>query len=412
MNTVLSRDIGFTLEGRDVESRYTSQLLRDLGASVQLNSGKEDQPASNRWQDSGLAALTGHPDNLLETCPVPVAAYGDGAFEALRLLSGNPFPAHYRGADLMSLRGAMSGDTPKGNTSIGGSCRFLHCADGLIALNLPRSSDWDLLDAWLLDEVEPSWEAVESRVSAREKSQLLTQGRLLGLAVADAEPALDLPRCWYSLDQRGTGLNKPRVAPLVIDLSSLWAGPLCGQLLRWAGAKVLKVESSQRPDGARLGSPDFFHFLNQGKEELTLDLHKPAGRNELRDLIASADMVIEASRPRALRQMGIIAEDIVAANAGMTWISITGYGRQDPEANWVAFGDDAGVAGGLSATIQEATGQWLFCGDAIADPLTGIHAALAGLASWRAGGGCLLSLSLVRTVENCVLTHLHPQCHS
>ena len=46
----------------------------------------------------------------------------------------------------------------------------------------------------------------------------------------------------------------------------------------------------------------------------------------------------------------------------------------------------------------------MFCGDAIADPMTGMHAALAAYASWLAGGGHLLSLSLVQTIQNCVMT--------
>jgi hypothetical protein len=60
------------------------------------------------------------------------------------------------------------------------------------------------------------------------------------------------------------------------------------------------------------------------------------------------------------------------------------------------------VAAGLSQLIHGQTGRWLFCGDAIADPLTGMHAALAALASVRAGGGHLLSLSLHQTVRHCL----------
>jgi crotonobetainyl-CoA:carnitine CoA-transferase CaiB-like acyl-CoA transferase len=83
-------------------------------------------------------------------------------------------------------------------------------------------------------------------------------------------------------------------------------------------------------------------------------------------------------------------------------VSITGYGRGEPQANWIAYGDDAGVAAGLSAILHQVTGQWLICGDAIADPLTGLHAALAGWASWLAGGGHLVELSLEQTVRHCI----------
>jgi len=188
----------------------------------------------------------------------------------------------------------------------------------------------------------------------------------------------------------------------VLDLSSLWAGPLCSHLWQAAGAEVIKVEGSRRPDGARSGSAEFFELLNHGKRTVTLDLHQTAGQRELHELIQQADIVLEGSRPRALRQMGIIAEDMICEKPGLSWVSITGYGRREPQANWVAYGDDAGVAAGLSAILHEVTGQWLICGDAIADPLTGLHTALAGWASWLAGGGQLIELSLEQTVRHCI----------
>jgi crotonobetainyl-CoA:carnitine CoA-transferase CaiB-like acyl-CoA transferase len=74
-------------------------------------------------------------------------------------------------------------------------------------------------------------------------------------------------------------------------------------------------------------------------------------------------------------------------------VSITGYGRTEPGASWTAFGDDATVAAGLAVATGGADSP-LFCGDAIGDPLTGLHAAAAALASWIRGGGELLDLAL------------------
>ncbi len=189
--------------------------------------------------------------------------------------------------------------------------------------------------------------------------------------------------------------------PLVIDLSSLWAGPLCSHLLQLLGARVIKVESHNRPDGARLGPAAFFDLLNANKQSVALELDKPRGREQLRLLLSKADIVIEASRPRALRQFGIHAEEILSQNPGLTWISITGYGRGEAEQNWVAYGDDAGVAAGLSQLMYQASGHRVFVGDAIADPLTGIHAALAAWASYMSGGGRLISLALHDVVQHC-----------
>jgi hypothetical protein len=103
----------------------------------------------------------------------------------------------------------------------------------------------------------------------------------------------------------------------VLDLSSLWAGPLCAHLLGLAGARVVKLESASRPDGARAGSAAFFDLLNAGKASVALDLSSRAGRDSLRRLIASSDIVIESARPRALRQLGIEAEALVAEVPGL-----------------------------------------------------------------------------------------------
>jgi crotonobetainyl-CoA:carnitine CoA-transferase CaiB-like acyl-CoA transferase len=119
-------------------------------------------------------------------------------------------------------------------------------------------------------------------------------------------------------------------------------------------------------------------------------------------LLANADIVIEGSRPRALAQLGISAEEIVDESPGLTWISITGYGRSGDAANWIAFGDDAGVSAGLSALLCEEGGRPIFCGDAIADPLTGLHAAVAALSHWRRGAGGLIAIALRDVVSHCI----------
>ena len=87
-------------------------------------------------------------------------------------------------------------------------------------------------------------------------------------------------------------------------------------------------------------------------------------------------MVIEASRPRALAQLGVNGPDLVRAGGPRVWVSITGYGRSGDAANRVAFGDDAAAAGGL---VVWRDGVPLFCADAVADPLTGLTAADACL---------------------------------
>ena len=255
---------------------------------------------------------------------------------------------------------------PRGTWSAGGATQLLEAADGWIAVSLARPSDVDAIPAWL--------HGGDLRdVNAFTTGELVDQAALLGLPVAavDAHRGPAVTRTVFE----GT----PRGGRRVVDLSGLWAGPLCGRLLAEAGFDVVKVESHTRPDGARLGSPEFFARLNDRKQQVSIDLP-----TELPDLLRSADIVIESSRPRALEQMGIDACDFLRGGVHV-WCSITAYGRDDPR---VGFGDDAAVAGGL---VKRGPA---FLGDAIADPLTGLRAATAILDARKRGEPCLLDISL------------------
>jgi crotonobetainyl-CoA:carnitine CoA-transferase CaiB-like acyl-CoA transferase len=149
---------------------------------------------------------------------------------------------------------------------------------------------------------------------------------------------------------------------------------------------VIKVESRTRPDGARKGPAAFFELMHTGKEFVSIDFTRDA----LLDLLVSADVVVEGSRPRALEQLGIDARELLTSGPRV-WLSITGHGRKEPYRNWVGFGDDAAVAGGLVAWWRDAP---CFLGDAIADPLTGIAGAGAVLDALRDGGRWLIDCNL------------------
>jgi crotonobetainyl-CoA:carnitine CoA-transferase CaiB-like acyl-CoA transferase len=133
-----------------------------------------------------------------------------------------------------------------------------------------------------------------------------------------------------------------------------------------------------------------------------LNFANPTDRQALRALLATADIVIEAARPRALLQLGFDATEIVRSTPGLAWITITGHGADNPAADWVGFGDDCGVAGGLSAALHSATGKVGFVGDAIADPLTGIFAAHAAWDAWASGRGSRIGIAMSHVVAHCL----------
>jgi len=351
-----------------------------------------------------MMALTGLPGGEAQMCPVPIASCADGAVAALASIA--PHADLPRGSTLLSQRALISGFTRNGPVSPGGGCYLLETSDGAIAANLVRDEDWSLVPAWLEVDGDPTWDLVKGVARERTMHDLVERGRMLGLAIAPDVPVASKAVTWCATDPSSGAsrhlLPRGEGNPRVVDLSSLWAGPLCAHLLQRCGARVIKVESLQRPDGARRGPREFFDALNAGKEFVSIAFTSSAGRAQLRDLIASADIVIEGSRPRALRQLGIDADALVAASDRLTWISLTGYGRGEPQENWIAYGDDAGVAAGLSYAMRKATGQRLIVGDAIADPLTGMHAGRAELDDEGRRLFHEIALSLVDVVRHCI----------
>jgi hypothetical protein len=365
-----------------VVDRLGDVLLGMLGIARRVKVAA-DHPAL-AWRRAGLMAVTGPAERAL-VCPVSVTLLADAALAAFSTLSVSlPF----NGALLLGERARMLRLVRQGQVSANGSCRLLQARDGWIALNLPREDDWDLAGA-MVQQAVADWEGLGTVAASWACNDLVARGRELGLAVAPSrlEPP---PAAPFVITPGGPARGKE---PLVVDLSALWAGPLAGSLMAMAGARVIKVESRKRPDGAARGDPAFFALMNHTKERVVLDFGDAGDLAELRRLIAAADIVIEASRPRALRQLRIDAEAQVAR--GAVWISITAHGRAHDA---IGYGDDAAVAGGLAAAMAQAWGQQLFAGDALADPLTGILAALAGWAQWSRGQGALVDIALADTV--------------
>jgi hypothetical protein len=305
---------------------------------------------------------------------------------------------------LLGERAAIAGLHRRGTISVGGATRLLPTQDGWIAVSLARPDDVALVPAWLeLDESpEDPWRAIERTIEARPAKDVVARGRLLGLPIArlrETRRPGTSPRPPVIRHSLGSAPAASTVVGMrVVELGSLWAGPLCGSILAAAGATVIKVESSARPDGARSGPSQFFDVLNAGKHAVAIDLSSRSGTVALARLLAEADVVIEASRPRALEQLGIDARAVVRGGGPRVWVSITGHGREEPARDWVAFGDDAAVAGGLVVEDEEGP---VFCADAVADPITGLVAAGAVLQALQEGGRWLLDIAL-SAVAACV----------
>lgn len=359
--------------------QYADMLLKDMGFPGLVSGSGADHPAI-AWRRSGLLETTG----LM--LPLPLVSHVDGALLALKSLYPKA-DLPLCGAVLMGERARLRETIRNGRMCAGGYGYLLDCADGRIALNLVRDDDWDLIPAWLEEYID-DWEGIKRNVLAKTAGYLSERASELGLAVAiDRLP--NRPKNWYEIKRFGN--IEAKSAPLVIDLSGLWAGPLASSLLTMCGARVIKVEGPDRPDGMRGGHKGFYELLNCGKECVAFNFKNATDLAHLKTLLGQADVVIEASRPRAFAQLGIRAEDYVARKPGMIWARLTAYGRHE---NRIGFGDDIGISSGLATIMETTYGEACFVGDAIADPVNGVHLAYMTGALLKQGAGAVVDMSM------------------
>ena len=336
---------------------------------------------ASRWAMSGAMSLTGKSSGPPRQVPVGVTL----RMEQLATIIGEMTGLSIDGPALLGERAAIAGYTRQGNRSVGGHAQLVESIDKPICINFARPDDLLLIPAWLQEEIDPNNRMeVLSSLKKFESQQLMKQADLLGipLGVPDVEE-YEYPA--YLTE--GKKSKKRAESTLVIEFGSLWASPLCGDLLRRSGCRVIKIESLSRPDGARRGPPGFFDLLNGGKESLALDFKDDSSLKFLRKIVKEADVIVEGSRPRALRQLGVDAETEV--ENGKVWVSITGYGRTGPRSKGVAFGDDAAVSGGLFLKDPLS-----FIADAVADPSAGLLAAVIALSALESEKGWLIDVPL------------------
>jgi crotonobetainyl-CoA:carnitine CoA-transferase CaiB-like acyl-CoA transferase len=177
----------------------------------------------------------------------------------------------------------------------------------------------------------------------------------------------------------------------VLDMSQFLAGPMAALRLGDLGARVIKIE---RPDGGDLcrrlylsdteigGDSTLFHAINRGKESFAVNMKDKADLQELRTLIAKADVIIQNFRPGVIERLGLDYDTVTSINPRIVYGSITGYG---PDNEWRHFpGQDllAQARSGVMWLNGEADDGPVPFGLAVADMLAGnllVQAILAGL---------------------------------
>ncbi len=149
----------------------------------------------------------------------------------------------------------------------------------------------------------------------------------------------------------------------VIELTHVWAGPLCGQILADLGAEVIRVENRARLDIHRRGGPypdgtagvnrsGTWNAQNRGKLGCTLDIKTIEGRDLLFSLVRESDVLIENFTPGTLNRLGVGFARLCEANQRIVLVSLSGYGQTGPHAGSLAYGPMMDAATGLSAATM------------------------------------------------------------
>ena len=201
------------------------------------------------------------------------------------------------------------------------------------------------------------------------------------------------------------GIDFPLAGVRVLDLSRVFAGPLCGMVLADFGAEVVKVEHPGRGDdtrdwGLRIGKTEttYYNSMNRNKRSITIDLQSPEGLKLIKALLPQFDVVIHNFKTGGAEKLGLGYEQLKAIKPELIYCAVAGYNSSGPEA--ARPGYDLVIQGeaGLMALNGDASMPPLKFGVAVVDLMTGMYAAQAVLAALfrrsRTGQGRLIEMAL------------------
>ncbi|CAL9415606.1 Succinyl-CoA--L-malate CoA-transferase beta subunit [Streptomyces sp. enrichment culture] len=204
----------------------------------------------------------------------------------------------------------------------------------------------------------------------------------------------------------------PNTAPLcglrVLDLATLFAGPLAATLLGDFGAEVVKVEHPTKPDPSRGHGPAkdgvglWWKVLGRNKRTITLDLSRPGGRSTLLKLAATADVVIENFRPGTLEKWDLGWEELSAVNPRLILTRVTAFGQFGPSSRRPGFGTLAEAMSGFAAITGEPDAPPTLPPFGLADSIAGLataYAVMTALAARdRTGEGQVVDMALIEPI--------------
>ena len=176
----------------------------------------------------------------------------------------------------------------------------------------------------------------------------------------------------------------------VIELAHIMAGPVCGLMLADMGADVIKVEKVPGGDDTRRSMPPAigdqsaaFLMMNRNKRCMVINLKDPDGKEVLRKMLKTADVVIENYRKGTMERLGFGYEDVAKENPGIIYCEISGFGRTGPYSDRAGFDLIAQGMSGLMSITGEGPGRApTKCGAPMTDITGGILGAMGVLAAY------------------------------
>jgi crotonobetainyl-CoA:carnitine CoA-transferase CaiB-like acyl-CoA transferase len=208
--------------------------------------------------------------------------------------------------------------------------------------------------------------------------------------------------------------NPPLSGIRVLDLSRFIAGPFAAMQLGDMGADVVKVEKKGSGDDTRLNHPKlkgestYFLSFNRNKRSMELDFRDPADQETLRQLAATADILIENFRPGTLEKMGCGWDVLSALNPRLILVRISGFGQDGPYASRACFDVIAQAMGGIMNLTGQPDGPPTMAGTFMIDYSTALYATVGTLCALEArrqtGRGQLVEASLLETSASLLMS--------
>ncbi|MBB4285361.1 CaiB/BaiF CoA transferase family protein [Roseospira goensis] len=187
----------------------------------------------------------------------------------------------------------------------------------------------------------------------------------------------------------------PLAGVKVLDLSRVLAGPFCTQMLGDLGAEIIKIERPGKGDDTRAWGPPFltgrdghptresayYLSINRNKRSLAVDITRPEGQALIRRLAREADILVENFKVGGLAKYGLDYAALKDDCPGLIYCSITGFGQTGPYAHRAGYDYLAQGMGGMMSLTGAPDGDPVKVGNANADQMTGLYAAVAILAA-------------------------------